>query len=105
MQRKAVQQLALDAIGDGTRRAVLELLRDGPQTVGELAQQLPVSRPAVSKHLRILLDADLVTVTPSGTRRHHAINPQGLATVRLWLEQFWDTALDAFANHIETEQQ
>lgn len=93
---------ALDALGDGTRRAVLETLRDGPLTVGAIAERLPVSRPAVSKHLRVLLDARLVSVEQVGTRRLHAIDRGGLVALRAWIEQFWDDALDAFVEHAES---
>ncbi len=94
--------LVLDALGDNTRRDVLEQLRDGPLTVGQIAERLPVSRPAVSKHLKILLEAELVTVEQVGTRRVHALDLAGLARLRTWLDGFWDTALDAFEAQLTT---
>lgn len=88
---------ALDALADPTRRAVLEALRDGPCPVGRIAEDLPVSRPAVSQHLRVLLDAGLVEVAPDGTRRLYGIRPQGFAAVRRYLERFWADVLTAYA--------
>lgn len=87
----------LDALADPTRRAVLEALRDGPRPVGRIAEDLPVSRPAVSQHLRVLLDAGLVEVAPEGTRRLYGLRPQGLAAVRRYLERFWGDVLTAYA--------
>jgi DNA-binding transcriptional ArsR family regulator len=89
-------QNALLALGDPTRQRVFEELRAGPQSVGRIASNLPVSRPAVSQHLAILKKAGLVDDRPYGTRRVYFIDPQGLATIRVWLDQFWDTALAAF---------
>lgn len=94
--------LVLDALGDPTRREVLARLRHGPRSVGALAGELPVSRPAVSQHLRVLRQAGLVTVTPSGTRRLYAADPQGLEPLRQWVESFWDDALARFKAHAET---
>jgi len=85
-----------DALGDGTRRAVFERLVEGPQSVGELARDLPVSRPAVSQHLRVLKDAGLVADRAEGTRRVYAVHPAGLETMRADLDRFWAHALDAF---------
>lgn len=87
----------LDALGDPTRRAVLELLRAGPRPVGELARQLPVSRPAVSQHLRVLREARLVRDRREGARRLYALDPEGLVALRAFLEGYWDTALAAFS--------
>lgn len=95
----------LDALGDHTRRSILERLIDGPVAVGVLADQLPVSRPAVSQHLRVLKHAELVTETAAGTRRLYRINPTGLAAVRNYLDRFWTTALDNFAALAATEAQ
>jgi DNA-binding transcriptional ArsR family regulator len=92
---------ALTALADPTRRAVFERLRAGPQPVGELARHLPISRPAVSQHLKVLKDAGLVTDRAEGTRRIYHIDPHGLGALRRWLDQFWDTALDAFAAEAE----
>jgi DNA-binding transcriptional ArsR family regulator len=77
------------AIGDPTRRHILEVLRRGPSTVNDLSAGLPISRPAVSQHLRILLDAGLVTVRASGTKRIYAPNDTGFMRLNLWLDQFW----------------
>jgi DNA-binding transcriptional ArsR family regulator len=93
--------LALDALGDPTRRRVMELLRTGPRAVGDLAAELPVSRPAVSQHLRVLKGAGLVTSRPHGTRHLYAIDDAGLAAIRTYLETFWDDALAAFKDAAE----
>jgi DNA-binding transcriptional ArsR family regulator len=93
--------LALDALGDPTRRRVMELLRTGPRAVGDLAADLPVSRPAVSQHLRVLKGAGLVTSRPDGTRHLYAIDDEGLAAIRTYLETFWDDALAAFKGAAE----
>lgn len=92
---------AFSALADPTRREVFEHLARGPQAVGELAQGLPVSRPAVSQHLKILKEAGLVTDRPDGTRRVYQIDPQGLGQIRAWLDHFWDDALNAFRAEIE----
>lgn len=89
------------ALHDPTRRAVLERLRRGPLPVGELAQGLPVSRPAVSQHLKVLKEAGLVDDRSEGTRRIYHIDPKGLGAMRAWLDQFWDAALNAFAAELE----
>lgn len=78
-----------DAIADGNRRHLLEELRRGPKTVTELAQGLPVSRPAVSQHLKVLLDAKLVNVTAQGTRRIYDIDELGFTRLNIWIDQFW----------------
>ena len=88
---------ALAALGDPTRRAVFERLAAGPRAVGELAEGLPVSRPAVSQHLRVLKDAGLVVDRPAGARRLYQLHPDGLGALRAWLDQFWDQALAAYA--------
>lgn len=80
---------AFMAIADSNRRHLLEELRRGPKTVGELAAGLPVSRPAVSQHLKVLLDTGLVTVDQHGTRRVYAINGPGFLKLNVWLDQFW----------------
>ncbi|TWB43370.1 ArsR/SmtB family transcription factor [Nitrospirillum pindoramense] len=92
---------ALTALADPTRRAVFERLRAGPQPVGELARHLPISRPAVSQHLKVLKDAGLVIDRAEGTRRIYHIDPHGLGALRRWLDQFWETALDAFVAEAE----
>ena len=93
---------SLTALADPTRRAVFESLRAGPLPVGALASRLPVSRPAVSQHLKVLSDAGLVTMQAQGTRRLYAIRPEGLAALRAWLDQFWDDALSRFATATES---
>jgi DNA-binding transcriptional ArsR family regulator len=85
-----------DALGDGTRRAIFKRLVEGPRSVGELASDLPVSRPAVSQHLRVLKDAGLVSDRAAGTRRVYTVHPAGLETLRGDLDRFWTQALDAF---------
>lgn len=95
-------EAALDALGDPTRRRVLELVRDhGPAPVGAIAASLPVSRPAVSQHLRVLEGAGLVTCVKAGTRHLYAVEPDGLAELRLWLDGFWDLALARFKRAAE----
>ena len=96
--------LAMDALGDSTRRAVLEQLRSGPRSVGEIAGELPVSRPAVSQHLRVLKGAGLVTERRNGTRRLYRVDPEALAELREWFERFWDDALVAFKEAAEQER-
>ena len=89
------------ALHDPTRRAVLERLRHGPRPVGEIARGLPVTRPAVSQHLKVLKEAGLVVDRSEGTRRIYQIDPKGLGAMRAWLDQFWEAALDAFAAEVE----
>ena len=91
----------LSALADPTRRAVFERLRRGPASVGEVAAKLPVSRPAVSQHLKALKDAGLVGHRAAGTRRVYYIDPEGLGELRRWLDQFWDDTLVGF--NIEAE--
>jgi DNA-binding transcriptional ArsR family regulator len=86
----------LDALGDPTRRQVFELLQGGPRSVGELAEQLPVSRPAVSQHLRVLEDAGLVVHTKAGTRHLYELDAAGVAVLRDWVDGFWSEALVRF---------
>ena len=93
----------MDALGDGTRRLILERLRLGPRPVGELAAELPVSRPAVSQHLRVLKEAGLVTERRNGTRRLYRVDTDGLAEVRDYLESFWTDVLAAFEAAAEAE--
>jgi DNA-binding transcriptional ArsR family regulator len=92
----------LDALGDGTRRAIVDLLAERPRPVGELAAHLPVSRPAVSLHLKVLRDAGLVTDTAAGTRRIYRLDPDGLALLRTYLDRMWASALDSFAAAAES---
>ena len=93
---------ALAALADPTRRRVFERLKSGPKAVGAIARGLPVSRPAVSQHLKVLKEAGLVGDRPEGTRRVYYIDPDGLGALRKWLDQFWDEALAAFAAEVET---
>ena len=86
----------LDALGDPTRRQVFELLKDGSRSVGELAAGLPVSRPAVSQHLRVLETVGLVTHQRQGTRNLYEVNGNGVAELRVWVDGFWDEALARF---------
>lgn len=92
---------ALQCLSDPTRRRVFERLRGGPKSVGVLAAGLPVSRPAVSQHLKTLKDAGLVKDRAEGTRRVYYIDPHGLGELRRWLDGFWDGALEAFKNELE----
>ncbi len=89
-------EFVLAALADPTRRAIFELLRHGPRSVGELAAALPVSRPAVSQHLKVLSDARLVHAESRGTKRYYRIDPRGLEPLRHYLEGFWDDVLAAF---------
>jgi DNA-binding transcriptional ArsR family regulator len=98
-------QEAFHALGDPTRRAIFELLAEGPRPVGDLARQLPVSRPAVSQHLRVLKDAGLVVDRPAGTRRLYQLNPEGVGAMRSYLDRFWDQALAAFAAAVEQDDE
>jgi DNA-binding transcriptional ArsR family regulator len=94
---------ALAALADPTRRAIFELLADRPSAVGELAKELPVSRPAVSQHLRVLLDAGLVSARSEGSRRIYGIDPDGVGALRAYLDRFWNRALAAFKDAVEQE--
>jgi DNA-binding transcriptional ArsR family regulator len=86
----------LTALADPTRRAIFERLAERPQAVGELAGELPVSRPAVSQHLKVLKDAGLVIDQPAGTRRIYQLDPDGIGALRAYLDQFWNRSLAAF---------
>jgi DNA-binding transcriptional ArsR family regulator len=88
--------VVLDALGDPTRRQIFESLKTGPRSVGELAEGLPVSRPAVSQHLRVLKAAGLVSDRKDGTRRVYRIEPEGVARVRDYFDGFWSEALERF---------
>ena len=94
---------ALDALGDPTRRAVLKRLRAGARSVGEIAEGMEVSRPAVSQHLKVLKAARLVTVHAVGTRRVYTVDGSGIVSLRKWLDGFWDQALTAFTAAAERE--
>jgi DNA-binding transcriptional ArsR family regulator len=93
----------LAALGDPTRRAIFERVAARPSPVGELARGLPVSRPAVSQHLRVLKAAGLVSETPQGTRRIYRLDPRGIAAMREWLDAHWAAALDAFKDFADRE--
>jgi DNA-binding transcriptional ArsR family regulator len=97
----AYQDRQFDALGDATRRAILDRLLKGPVSVGALSGSFTVSRPAISQHLRILKDARLVADTTEGTRRLYRLNPEGFESVRAYLDRFWGTALEAFKNKVE----
>jgi DNA-binding transcriptional ArsR family regulator len=99
----AYEERALDALGDSTRRDVLKRLRRGARSVGEIAEGMEVSRPAVSQHLKILKAARLVTMRAEGTRRVYALDKRGIGSLRKWLEGFWDEALTAFKVMAEEE--
>ena len=96
---------AFAAIADPTRRRVLERLSVRPMAVGEIAAGMPVSRPAVSQHLKVLKEAGLVSDRQDGQRRIYAIDPKGLGAMRAWLDQFWDTALEALKAEIERQDE
>lgn len=87
----------LDVLHDPTRRLVLELLRDGERSVRELTDGTSVTQSAVSQHLRVLREAGLVSARPEGARRLYRVEPDGLSSVRAWVDSFWDGALSAFA--------
>lgn len=96
---------AFAALGDPTRRLVFERLAHGPRSVGEVAHGLPVSRPAVSQHLKILKEAGLVTGHADGTRRVYQIDPKGLGQIRAWFDQFWEGVLLAFKAEVERDEE
>lgn len=94
----------LTAWGDPTRQAILDRLAGGPRAVGELADELPVSRPAVSQHLKVLKGVGLVRDERVGTRRLYRVDPQGLAVLRTYLDQLWERSLGAFAQAVDEEE-
>jgi DNA-binding transcriptional ArsR family regulator len=91
----------MDALGDPTRRAIFERLAKGPTAVGEIAAELPVSRPAVSQHLKVLKEAGLVTDRAEGTRRLYQLDPRGIGELRAYFDAFWTHALAAFKAAVE----
>jgi DNA-binding transcriptional ArsR family regulator len=97
----AYQAAQLDALGDPTRRAIIERLRNGPLPVNEIAGHFPVSRPAISQHLRVLKDARLVADHSEGTRRVYSLDPRGFESLRKYFDRFWTNALTAFKNKVE----
>ena len=92
--------VVFDALGEPVRRRILELLHDGPTPVGELAGRLPVGRPAVSKHLRVLSDAGLIEHRSAGTRNLYMLAPGGMAAAQQWLVRTWDTVLAGYADEV-----
>ena len=92
------------ALGDPTRRAIFELLAAGPRPVGEIARQLPVTRPAVSQHLKVLKDAGLVSERAAGTRRIYRLNPVALAALRDQLDTYWQRALSGYADAFQDDE-
>lgn len=96
---------ALSALGDPTRRAIFEHLGEEPSAVVDLAALLPVSRPAVSQHLKVLKEAGLVRDEPVGTRRIYSVDPDGIAVLRDYLDRFWNTALHSFKKRVEQLQE
>jgi DNA-binding transcriptional ArsR family regulator len=96
---------ALSALADPTRRQIFEWLAEQPQAVGHLAERLPVSRPAVSQHLKVLTDAGLVASRAEGTRRIYEVDPQGLAGLRDYLDGFWNRSLAAFTKAAEQSEE
>ena len=95
--------IAFLALSDPTRRAVFEAVATKPQSVAELAYGQPVSRPAVSQHLKVLQDAGLVKATPQGTRRIYALDTAGLVALRQYIDQFWTDALGAYAAEVQRQ--
>jgi DNA-binding transcriptional ArsR family regulator len=93
----------LDALGDATRRAIVERLLRGPVSVGKLAEEFPISRPAISQHLRVLKQARLVSDRVEGTRRVYGLDAQGFEPLRAYFEQFWSSALAAFQQKVEEQ--
>lgn len=96
---------ALGALGDPTRRAIFERLRRGPTPVGALARELPVSRPAVSQHLKVLKEAGLVSERREGTRHLYRVDPRGVSSLRAYFDAFWDEALAAYGELVTREEE
>ena len=103
MASKVSTDALFDALGDGTRRAILEQLRGGPLPVVEITRRLPVGRPAVSQHLKVLKAVGLVTAQQDGTRRRYRIEPAGITAVRAWLDGLWDQALEGYKAAVESD--
>ena len=102
---RAYQDAQFNALGDATRRAILARLADaGPLAVGELAREFPISRPAISQHLRVLKQAQLVTDSAAGTRRMYAVNPDAIESLRRYFDRFWARSLAAFKRKIEQDE-
>jgi DNA-binding transcriptional ArsR family regulator len=96
---------AFTALGDPTRRAIFERVAQRPRPVGELARELPVSRPAVSQHLKVLKEAGLLTDRPAGNRRIYQLDPDGIDALRAYLDRFWNRALTAFKAAVEQAEE
>jgi DNA-binding transcriptional ArsR family regulator len=94
----------LDALGDPTRRAVLKLLRNGPLSVAEIAREFPISRPAISQHLRVLKDAGLVTDSAVATRRLYELSPDAFVSLRAYFDDFWSAALGEFKKRADSRR-
>jgi DNA-binding transcriptional ArsR family regulator len=101
---KTYQSTQLNAIGDSTRRAILARLLKGPMSVGKLARTFPISRPAISQHLRLLKQAHLVSDRAEGTRRVYQLNPEGFASLREYFDKYWSQALAAFKKKVEESE-
>ena len=99
------QTSGLTALGDPTRRAIFERLAERPRAVGELARELPVSRPAVSQHLKVLKDAGLVIDRPAGARRVYQLDPDGVGDLRAYLDRYWSRALAAYKEAVEQREE
>jgi DNA-binding transcriptional ArsR family regulator len=99
-----VETNGVSALGDPTRRAIFERLAGGPRAVGELADEFPISRPAVSQHLKVLKDAGLVVDRRDGTRRLYQLDPDGVGALRAYFDTFWNQALAAFKTAVEQEE-
>lgn len=95
----ATYESVLDALGDPTRRRIVDVLRRGPASVADVAAVVPVSRPAVSQHLKVLRDCGLVEFETHGTKNVYRLQPEGLVALRRWVDEFWGTALGAFEDY------
>lgn len=100
----AVVDAAARALAEPNRRAILRLVRDEELTVGEIASKFDISRPAISQHLRVLQEADLVDIRPAGTRRYYRARPDGLRELRAWLDEFWDHRLTDLKREVELDR-
>ena len=103
MPRQSSALNGFAAVGDPTRRRIFELIADQPSAVVDLANELPVSRPAVSQHLKVLKEAGLVIESAEGTRRIYRLDPRGIGAMRDWLDAHWASALDAFKNFVDAQ--
>ena len=105
MTNQKIALASLSALGDPTRREIFERVAERPRAVGDLARGMPVSRPAVSQHLKVLKEAGLVRDEPVGTRRIYSLDPDGIAVLRDYLDRFWNTALHSFKKRVEQLQE